>query len=217
MHLTTAWSPSWCLQIACFVFKRTDPKIYMMYCNVRQGKPANPHIQQAGTIKCLAIFFSFQFCSHNWLLGYFVWDKICVYLHFILSNTEFLESQIAIVVSSPKYVIQLLSGIYIQYTIISVVCVNQRCFLLPTAGGDIDHCFLFSNRLVPTSKYYPLRMHCCRALTLLSSSTNTYVPVLPFLVEVKFHSVSSNQRGQGINVDLTGSNAVCADVKFLAV
>jgi len=39
-------------------------------------------------------------------------------------------------------------------------------------------------RLVPTPKNFPLRFHCCSILTGISRSTGTFIPVLPFYLDV---------------------------------
>lgn len=141
-----------------------------------------------GTIKQVHLF---SFVSHN-----FHFARILRFIFLITGGWKLRWGVIqqhyglmSIYIYSGKCTVNYLYTLYILLEIIMLPCtkypLRELRFQLWPAGGDIDCCFGFSlNRLVPTARYYPLRMHCCRALTLLSSSTNTFVPVLPFLLEV---------------------------------
>lgn len=48
-------------------------------------------------------------------------------------------------------------------------------------------------KLVPTAQFFPLRFHCIESLIQLSKETRTFIPVMPFILEV-FKSNTFNQR-----------------------
>ncbi|KAK3928441.1 Nucleolar complex protein 2-like protein [Frankliniella fusca] len=54
-------------------------------------------------------------------------------------------------------------------------------------------------KLVPTAQYYPLRFHCAQILINLSRSSGTFIPVLPFLLEI-LNSYNFNKKHSKVSM-----------------
>ena len=77
-----------------------------------------------------------------------------------------------------------------------VHCLDLWCRVLREASSDsclhpliypLVHTILGVVQLQPTARYFPVRLHLIRRLLHLGSSTMTFIPVQPYLLEVKGH------------------------------
>lgn len=54
-------------------------------------------------------------------------------------------------------------------------------------------------KLIPTAQYFPLRFHCIQILIQLSKETRTFIPVMPYILEV-LHSETFNKKHSKVSM-----------------
>ncbi|XP_015589405.1 nucleolar complex protein 2 homolog [Cephus cinctus] len=54
-------------------------------------------------------------------------------------------------------------------------------------------------KMIPTAQYYPLRFHCVQMLINISKHTDTFVPILPFVLEI-LNSYDFNKRHKSVTM-----------------
>ncbi|XP_046562376.1 nucleolar complex protein 2 homolog [Haliotis rubra] len=88
-----------------------------------------------------------------------------------------------------------------------VHCVELWACLLSASQSDdvlqpliypLTQTIIGTIKLLPSPRYFPLRFHCVRCLNTLSKSTRTFIPVLPFLLEV-FELTDFNKKHKSVS------------------
>ena len=95
----------------------------------------------------------------------------------------------------------------------AISCLHPSDVLKPLIY-PLTQVILGTIKLVPSSRYVPLRLHLIKALVKLSTSTNTFIPVLPYLTEIldllertkKYKSTPLDDKPVNFNVALKVPN-----------
>lgn len=65
-----------------------------------------------------------------------------------------------------------------------LIALSKKQSSLSTLLYPLVQIIIGTIKVIPTQQYYPLRFHCVQMLINISKGTNTFIPILPFLLEV---------------------------------
>ncbi|GFR85614.1 nucleolar complex protein 2 homolog [Elysia marginata] len=82
---------------------------------------------------------------------------------------------------------------------VQLLCTTHPSDTLQPLIYPLTQTIIGTIKLLPTARFYPLRFHCVGLLNRLSLKTNTFIPTVPFLLEV-FEQTDFNKRHKTVSL-----------------